>query len=83
VLTLRAAARPQDVESNVCELTKGSDNMTQPAEPWLVTIPQLKDRLSLQLVSRLIESQITVMEAQVNQLQQVRKLVEEQMKNVG
>ena len=57
--------------------------MTTPADPWLVTIPQLRDRVSLQLVSRLIESQITAMEAQVNQLQQVRKLVEEQMKNVG
>ena len=57
--------------------------MTTPADPWLVTIPQLRDRVSLQLVSRLIESQITVLEAQVHQLQQVRKLVEEQMKNVG
>lgn len=56
--------------------------MTTPADPWLVTIPQLRDRVSLQLVSRLIESQVTVLEAQVNQLQQVRKLVEEQLKNV-
>ena len=57
--------------------------MTTPADIWITTIPQLKDRVSLQLVSRLIESQITIMEAQVNQLQQVRKLVDEQMKNVG
>ena len=57
--------------------------MTTPADIWITTIPQLKDRVSLQLVSRLIESQITTMEAQVNQLQQVRKLVDEQMKNVG
>lgn len=57
--------------------------MTTPADPWLITIPQIRDRVTLQLVSRLIDSQITVMEAQVNQLQQVRKLVDEQMKNVG
>ena len=57
--------------------------MTTPADIWITTIPQLKDRLSLQLVSRLIESQITVMEAQVTQLQNVRKMVDEQMKNLG
>jgi hypothetical protein len=57
--------------------------MTTPADPWLITIPQLRDRVSLQLVTRLIDSQITALEAQVNQLQQVRKLAEEQMKNVG
>ena len=57
--------------------------MTTPADIWITTIPQLKDRVSLQLVSRLIDSQITIMEAQVNQLQQVRKLVDEQMKHVG
>jgi lipopolysaccharide biosynthesis regulator YciM len=55
--------------------------MTTPADIWITTIPQLRDRVSLQLVSRLIDSQITLAEAQVNQLQQVRKMVDEQLKN--
>lgn len=54
--------------------------MTTPADIWVVTIPQLRDRVSLQLVSRLIDSHVTMLEAQVNQLQQVKKLVDEQMK---
>jgi hypothetical protein len=49
----------------------------------VVRIAEIKDRESLQLVSRLIESQLTMLEAQVAQLQQLSKAVEDRMKGMG
>lgn len=54
--------------------------MTTPADWWVTTIPTIKDRDSLHLVSRLVESQLTVLEAQVNQLRQVHEAVQERLK---
>jgi len=56
--------------------------MTTPADPWITTLPLIKDRVSLQLMGRLLEAQVTVLEAQVQQLKQVRSLVDEQMKQI-
>ena len=49
----------------------------------VVRIAEIKDKESLQLVSRLIESQVTMLEAQVAQLQQLSKAVEEKMRDIG
>ena len=49
----------------------------------VVRIAEIKDKETLQLVSRLIESQVTMLEAQVAQLQQLSKAVEEKMRDIG
>lgn len=42
-------------------------------------IIDIKDRDALRLLSRILESQITVMEAQLNQLRQVHEGVQERL----
>jgi lipopolysaccharide biosynthesis regulator YciM len=56
--------------------------MTTPADPWITILPQIKDKASLQLMGRLVEAQVTVLESQVQQLKQVRTLIDEQIKNI-
>lgn len=57
--------------------------MTTPADPWIVTIPAIRDRESLVLVSKLIDAQLTVLEAQVIQLKTVRTAIDQRIKEVG
>jgi hypothetical protein len=57
--------------------------MTTPADIWLTTIPTIRDRESLQLVGRLIESQVMVLEAQLGQLKQVHGEIQKRMKATG
>lgn len=45
-------------------------------------LTQVRDRESLTLVSRVLESQLTVLQAQVVQLQQVQGAVQERLKNL-
>ena len=50
----------------------------------LVTvIPAIKDRESLQLVARMLESQLTIMEAQMAQMKQLQSAVNERVKSMG
>jgi hypothetical protein len=48
----------------------------------LPVLSQLRDRDSLVIVSRVLESQITVLQAQLNQIQQVHGAVQERLKSV-
>jgi len=57
--------------------------MTTPADPWIVTIPAIRDRESLVLVGKLIDAQLTVLEAQVIQLKTVRTAIDQRIKEVG
>ena len=57
--------------------------MTTPADPWIVTIPAIRDRESLLLVSKLIDAHLTVLEAQVIQLKTVRTAIDQRIKEVG
>ena len=57
--------------------------MTTPADPWIVTIPAIRDRESLVLVGKLIDAQVTVLEAQLTQLKQVRGALDQRIKEVG
>jgi hypothetical protein len=57
--------------------------MTTPAPDDYLDIAQIRDRESLVLVSRVLESQRIVLEAQLNQLQQISKAVEERMRGLG
>jgi hypothetical protein len=45
-------------------------------------IIEIRDRDALRLVGRMLESQITVMEAQLNQLRQVQQGVEERIQSL-
>ncbi len=56
--------------------------MTTPADPWITILPTIRDRASLQLMGRLLESQVTSLESQVQQLKQVGKLIDEQIKGL-
>jgi hypothetical protein len=47
-----------------------------------LSISQIKDRASLQLVGRLIEAQRLVLEAQLTQIRQVQEAVGERMKTL-
>ena len=50
----------------------------------LVTvIPAIKDRESLQLVARMLESQLTIMEAQMAQMKQLQGAINERVKSMG
>jgi hypothetical protein len=57
--------------------------MTTVADPWIHTIPTIRDRESLKLVERLVESQLTMAEAQVAQLHQAKELLEKQRGLIG
>ena len=57
--------------------------MTTPIDIWVHTIPQLKDRESLELVGRIVEAQLTVIEAQAAQLQNAKMLIDKQMGQFG
>jgi hypothetical protein len=45
-------------------------------------ITEIQDREALQLVHRLVQSELTVLEAQLAQLQQVSRAIEEKMKGL-
>jgi hypothetical protein len=49
----------------------------------MTVIPAIRDRESLQLVARMLESQLTVMEAQVAQMRQLQNAVNERVKGMG
>jgi len=50
----------------------------------LVTvIPAIKDRESLQLVARMLESQLTIMEAQMAQMKQLQGAINERVRSMG
>ncbi len=61
--------------------------MTTPADfgvfnlvPFLT---QVTDRPSLQLVGRVLEAHVTVLEAQLNQLKQVQEAVQQRLTQLG
>jgi hypothetical protein len=58
--------------------------MTSILRPDLVArIAEIRDRQGLELVSRLIQSELAVLQTQVDQLQQLSKAVEERMRGMG
>jgi len=56
--------------------------MTTPVPDWL-RIVEIKDLASLQLVSRLVASQITVLQSQLAQLTDVKKMVDERVRSLS
>jgi hypothetical protein len=61
--------------------------MTTPADFGLINLVpflnQVTDRASLQLVSRMLDAQVTVVEAQLAQLKQVQEAVQEHLGRMG
>ena len=61
--------------------------MTTPADfsmfNLLPFLTQVTDRASLQLVGRVLESQVTVLEAQLTQLKQVHEAVQQHLTQMG
>lgn len=61
--------------------------MTTPADLGLFNLvpflSQVTDRASLQLVSRMLDSQVTVLEAQLAQLKQVQEAVQDHLGKMG
>jgi hypothetical protein len=51
-------------------------------DDWL-TIVQIRDRDSLVLVSRVLESQRTVLESQLTQINMLDQVVQERIKSLG
>ncbi len=46
-------------------------------------LTQVTDKASLQLVDRVLEAQVTVLEAQLNQLRQVKEAVQQRLGQLG
>ncbi len=61
--------------------------MTTPADFGVMNLlpflTQVNDRPSLQLVDRVVEAQVTVLEAQLNQLRQVKEAVQQRLTQLG
>lgn len=57
--------------------------MTTPLPDQFFQIPQIEDRRSLRLMSRLIEGQRTMLEAQLEQLRQMQEAVDERIEELG
>jgi hypothetical protein len=61
--------------------------MTTPADfgvfNLLPFLTQVTDKASLQLVDRVMEAQVTVLEAQLNQLRQVKEAVQQRLDQLG
>lgn len=57
--------------------------MTTPIDIWVHTIAQIRDRESLDLVARIVESQLTVVEAQAAQLNHAKELIDKQRGQIG
>ena len=61
--------------------------MTTPADFGVINLlpflTQVTDRPSLQLVDRVLEAQVTVLEAQLNQLRQVKEAVGQRLGQLG
>ncbi|MDQ3980597.1 MAG: hypothetical protein M3314_13740 [Actinomycetota bacterium] len=61
--------------------------MTTPADfgvfNLLPFLTQVTDKASLQLVDRVMEAQVTVLEAQLNQLRQVKEAVQQRLGQLG
>lgn len=55
--------------------------MTTLPDLW-TKITEIQDREALQLVQRLVASELTVLEAQMAQLQQVNRAIEEKMRGM-
>jgi len=56
--------------------------MTTPVDVWTKLV-DIKDRESLVVVSQLIKSELTVMEAQVNQLRELNKVLDQRIQRMG
>ena len=61
--------------------------MTTPADFGVINLlpflTQVSDRPSLQLVGRVLEAQVTVLEAQLNQRKQVHEAVQQRLGQMG
>jgi hypothetical protein len=61
--------------------------LTTPADFGVINLlpflTQVTDRPSLQLVDRVLEAQVTVLEAQLNQLRQVKEAVGQRLGQLG
>lgn len=57
--------------------------MTTPIDIWIHTIPEIKDRQSLELVARIVDAQLTVVDAQAVQLRRAQELVQQRMGEIG
>ena len=58
--------------------------MTSILRPDLIArIADIRDRQGLELVNVLIQSELSILQAQVDQLQQLSKAVEERMSGMG
>lgn len=57
--------------------------MTTPRPDDWLTIVQIRDRDSLVLVSRVLESQRTVLESQLTQINMLDQVVQERIKSLG
>ena len=61
--------------------------MTTPADFGVFNVlpflTQVTDKASLQLVDRVLEAQVTVMEAQLNQLRQLKEAVQQRLGQLG
>ena len=49
----------------------------------MTVIPAIKDKESLQLVARMLESQLTIMEAQMAQMKQLQGAINDRVKSMG
>ena len=56
--------------------------MTTPADLW-VRIAEIQDRQALQVVSQLVQSEISILQAQVSELAALNKALEERMQRTG
>jgi hypothetical protein len=60
--------------------------MTTPrpdASDYLTLVASVRDRESLQLMARVLEGQLTVMQAELAQLQQLHSSVQERIRTLG
>lgn len=57
--------------------------MTTPAPDDWIRIANITDVAALQLLSRLIQSEVTMLEARLNQLNQLNEAVNERMQGLG
>lgn len=55
--------------------------MTTPVPDWLRLV-EIKDRFSLELADRIVDSQIIQIESQLVQLRQMKNVIQERMRNI-
>jgi hypothetical protein len=56
--------------------------MTSVADLW-VRVDQIRDRAALEVVSQLLQNELTVLQTQVSQLEQLNKAVNERIQRMG